>query len=377
MFIVPDRTAAFSDLFETAVVGRTVDLETLVDLDKVLRIAKTPFAKIHYLGGLSVLITFRDKVSAKSFLDSRDVWGPWFLKLDAWRGQCLSMERVVWLKLVGIPLHLLEPDVLLLVGELFGKVLHIPKDLSSDPNLSVCKVGILVGEYRKISDSVVMKWKDRSFRIWVEEEQEDWIPDCLDQEDASFNGDQDCSSPVKSSPVIQKEVSGIGGSGVGQHSEGLYVGEKSDGPEVEEIGDVLGSEDRNNFVPFHADSPMQVERENGGSSSVKKVGNFFGESVSNLSKVGPSIDCQVGAQGNVFFFSSKNKSKRGRKKIVLTQPIRKSRAQGSPNSSPNSLRPVKRSRLQMEEDNIFDKFVWQAPSATVMEGRGDAKGCRR
>ncbi|MFS7888308.1 hypothetical protein Hanom_Chr00s000001g01593421 [Helianthus anomalus] len=42
-----------------------------------------------------------------------------------------------------------------------------------------------------------------------------------------------------------------------------------------------------------------------------------------------------------FFFSSENKSKRGRKKLVLTQPIRKSKAQCSPNSSPNSLRPVR------------------------------------
>ncbi|KAF5810265.1 hypothetical protein HanRHA438_Chr04g0177121 [Helianthus annuus] len=51
MIVVPYRTAAFSELFDVAVVGRAVDLETLVDLDKLLKIAKTPFSNIHYLGG--------------------------------------------------------------------------------------------------------------------------------------------------------------------------------------------------------------------------------------------------------------------------------------------------------------------------------------
>ncbi|KAF5756731.1 putative RNA recognition motif domain, nucleotide-binding alpha-beta plait domain superfamily [Helianthus annuus] len=48
--VVPDRTAAFSELYDVAVVGRAVDLETLVDLDKLLRIAKTSFSNIQYLG---------------------------------------------------------------------------------------------------------------------------------------------------------------------------------------------------------------------------------------------------------------------------------------------------------------------------------------
>ncbi|KAJ0550924.1 putative RNA recognition motif domain, nucleotide-binding alpha-beta plait domain superfamily [Helianthus annuus] len=37
--VVPDRTGAFNDLIGMALVGRTVDLETLVDFDKLLRIA--------------------------------------------------------------------------------------------------------------------------------------------------------------------------------------------------------------------------------------------------------------------------------------------------------------------------------------------------
>ncbi|KAM0070474.1 putative RNA recognition motif domain, nucleotide-binding alpha-beta plait domain superfamily [Helianthus debilis subsp. tardiflorus] len=74
--VVPDRTVAFSDLVGKAVVGRTVDLETLVDFNRLLGIAKSKFAKIHYLGGLSILVSFADEESTKTFLEASNVWGP-------------------------------------------------------------------------------------------------------------------------------------------------------------------------------------------------------------------------------------------------------------------------------------------------------------
>ncbi|KAF5820956.1 putative RNA recognition motif domain, nucleotide-binding alpha-beta plait domain superfamily [Helianthus annuus] len=124
--VVPDKTGAFSNLSGLALVGRTVDLETLVDFDRLLRIAKTIVANIQYLGGLSLLITFHDVASASSFLEHKEVWEPWFSKLDPWSGQTLPLERVAWLKLNGIPLHLFDAAVLGQVGEIFGKVLHVP-----------------------------------------------------------------------------------------------------------------------------------------------------------------------------------------------------------------------------------------------------------
>ncbi|KAJ0521390.1 hypothetical protein HanIR_Chr10g0470271 [Helianthus annuus] len=127
--VLLDRTEAFKDMFGKAVVGRTVDLETLVDFDRLLRIARTDFSNIQYLGGLSILISFSDEVSTKKLLDSREVWGPWFSKLDAWEGQSLPLERVAWLRLHGVPLHLLDPVVLKMIGELFTKVLYVQKIL--------------------------------------------------------------------------------------------------------------------------------------------------------------------------------------------------------------------------------------------------------
>ncbi|KAM0009458.1 putative RNA recognition motif domain, nucleotide-binding alpha-beta plait domain superfamily [Helianthus debilis subsp. tardiflorus] len=75
--VVPDKSGAFKSLFGLSLVGRVVDLETLVDFDRLLSIAKVVVANVQYLGGLSILISFHDEASANKFLESKVVWGPW------------------------------------------------------------------------------------------------------------------------------------------------------------------------------------------------------------------------------------------------------------------------------------------------------------
>ncbi|MFS7910391.1 hypothetical protein Hanom_Chr02g00105791 [Helianthus anomalus] len=43
-----------------------------------------------------------------------------------------------------------------------------------------------------------MKCKRRSFRVWVEEEQDAWFPDCMDC--------MDCASPIDGSPMMSLPV---------------------------------------------------------------------------------------------------------------------------------------------------------------------------
>ncbi|KAM0062238.1 hypothetical protein Hdeb2414_s0004g00145771 [Helianthus debilis subsp. tardiflorus] len=179
VIVVPDRVEAFRDRHGLAVVGRTVNLETLVDIDRLLNIARISVANIQYIGGLSLLISFYDEESVNRYLDLKNIWDPWFSKLDPWRGQSLPLERVAWLKLNGVPLHLLELDVLSQVGEMFGRVLHVPRSVEDDQDLSFVRVGVLVSQSGLLKDEVTLRWKNKSFRIGVEEDREVWVPDCL------------------------------------------------------------------------------------------------------------------------------------------------------------------------------------------------------
>ncbi|KAJ0571130.1 putative RNA recognition motif domain, nucleotide-binding alpha-beta plait domain superfamily [Helianthus annuus] len=76
MVVVPDRMSAYKELHGLAVVGRTTDLETLVDFNRLMKIAKFEYSRLQYLGGLSILISFTDEASAARFLESSNIWGP-------------------------------------------------------------------------------------------------------------------------------------------------------------------------------------------------------------------------------------------------------------------------------------------------------------
>ncbi|KAF5754380.1 putative RNA recognition motif domain, nucleotide-binding alpha-beta plait domain superfamily [Helianthus annuus] len=333
--VVPDRLGAFKSMFGVSLVGRTVDLETLVDFDRLLSIAKPLL---------------------RTFLESKVVWGPWFSKLDPWNGQSLPFERVAWLRLIGIPLHLFEPEVMVQVGELFGKVLHAPKMVEEDLDLSVCSVAVLVGNVGRINDVVSLRWNKKNYRIWVEEESEVWVPDCLG---GSYpNG----SKASTSSPVVEPHRSGS----EGLEESSVKVGD-GEGEEVHGI----------NLEPTHAASnSMHEERDCGGGHDFEER-NTVHINPALFKEVGPEIvgtkdycngQFQQGTFVSVFpevdkvdgaggvgsggpnslgFNLGKVETKRsGFKRPKILAHNRKEKAH---NCSPTELRPKKRSRQVVDE----------------------------
>ncbi|KAJ0622761.1 putative RNA recognition motif domain, nucleotide-binding alpha-beta plait domain superfamily [Helianthus annuus] len=322
--VVPDRTGAFNDLIGMALVGRTVDIETLVDFDKLLRIAKCSVANLQYLGGLSLLISFHDAESAKQFMEAKEVWGPWFSKLDYWSGQSLPLERVAWLKLCGIPLHLLDVDVLGLVGESFGKILHIPKLSEVDLDLSIVRVGVLVGSSGRIIEGVSLKWKDKAFRIWVEEDSDVWVPDCLDRDDESISVDA-------SSPEDIPDVNGcnLGSGEMGEPQSSVF------GEPVEKSPVDAGPS------PDMLNAPRFVERE-----KVAAAGPEDGEDGSGHDLDGRLVSPLVGPGGNGGFVvgSGGNRSRPFRRRGLGQSCFKAQPNSNRPSVSSDTGRPKKRPR---------------------------------
>ncbi|KAF5753882.1 hypothetical protein HanXRQr2_Chr17g0785081 [Helianthus annuus] len=306
--IVPDRTSA------------------------LLSIAKVVVANVQYLGGLTLLISFHDKDSATRFLESKSLWGPWFSRLDGWNGQSFPLERVSWLKLSGIPLHLLSSEVLAQVGELFGKVLHVPKGLEEDQDLSVCRVGVLVGEVDRINVGVSVRWKNRAYRIRVEEDLNDWVPDNLSS--GALPGSGGGSSPL-SSPVSTPVVDGNGSAAWGNVE--MLHGDCGVGVEGSLGGGGAG--------PHDILSPGHADRENGGSNHDVGTGSVDVENPCLVSKaVGPEV------VGNFLCGSGERKSKPTRRRRSGHSSKRaQSVSQFDKVSSPVVERPNKRPRDSVQE----------------------------
>ncbi|KAM0037030.1 hypothetical protein Hdeb2414_s0014g00433401 [Helianthus debilis subsp. tardiflorus] len=312
---------------------------------------------------------FHDGESAKHFLEVKEIWGPWFSKLDPWNGQTLPLERVAWLKLCGIPLHLLDSDVLGLIGEAFRKVLHVPKLLEEDQDLSIVWVGVLVSVSSRIRDVVSLRWGNRGFRIWVEEDPVDWVPDCLARDDGSDLGD------VPSAEAVP--VESMQGSGDGEKEVGSPPG----------IGGATeGSPTFNVPFPQTNKSPLHEEREQAGmetcmvdgvsdredpAGSDSKVGGDLGTIFNYdafLGKVNRATSSEVGNKG-MFAFKSGKKSNRCRKFSSKSQNMG---TVGSPNcllDSSEKSRPTKRNRAQVE--NVSGTCSHDQVQVLMKDIRGD------
>ncbi|KAJ0681873.1 putative RNA recognition motif domain, nucleotide-binding alpha-beta plait domain superfamily [Helianthus annuus] len=300
--VVLDRTAAFRNLWGVAMVAKSVDLETLVDLNRLLRIAKR----------------------SQKFSRSWRCLGPWFSKLDAWEGQSLPFERVAWIRLLGVPLHLLESDVVKMIGERIGKVLYVPKSSAEEKDLSMARVGVLVGEVDRIKEFVVVRWKDRSFRILVEEELDVWVPDCLGVVvDVCPSG----SSPAVASPVDRPVDPGFAGDDNVEVEESC-MGEGAVGVDEPMLfpSKGLGSGEGHNEVHINLESFVDPD-----------VGNRHKEVESN--------------KGGIHYFKAGRKSKRFRKGGSKNSGHA---VVGSPSGFLDSIekgRPKKRNRVQESEFN--------------------------
>ncbi|MFS7908363.1 hypothetical protein Hanom_Chr01g00082281 [Helianthus anomalus] len=145
-----------------------------------------------------------------------------------------------------------------MVGELFGFVLHVPKVLHEDLDLSVFKIGVLVGEVQRIREVVSLKWKERVFRIWVEEDQDVWVPDSLK---GDLGGSPTYDSPMMSSPVVDLGNSKVVEGGQSQKSAGAVSVEESPAVDVA-IPDVdcrMHDKTKGNGESRHNDGAADVE----------------------------------------------------------------------------------------------------------------------
>ncbi|KAF5783298.1 putative RNA recognition motif domain, nucleotide-binding alpha-beta plait domain superfamily [Helianthus annuus] len=177
---------AFSIWCDRAVIGRAKDFQRLINLQNWVLERLLNGVGIKYVGGLSVMLVFDNELEAALFLSDEAKWKESFSKVAVWKGQVLVNERIAWLKIFGVPTCIADNAVFNQIGAKFGPIMQPAQLTDEDGDLSYVCIGVLVGEVNRINQMVSIRWHDKMFRARVEEEQNDWIPDCLiDEEDVS------------------------------------------------------------------------------------------------------------------------------------------------------------------------------------------------
>ncbi|KAK9067565.1 hypothetical protein SSX86_011676 [Deinandra increscens subsp. villosa] len=193
---VDNHVHAFSSMHGKALVVKMVDLQGLKNIKVILSELCQGTGKVQYLGGLDVFVSFEDSEAAEIVLEAAKLRVNTFSSVTIWSGQPLAFERIAWLKVKGIPLHLHTNNVVDVVGNLFGKVVHNASKGEYDHDLSYDIIGVLAGDGKRIDEEVTLNWNGRKFRVWVAEEFGEWIPDFVDVVDKKDGESVDSDSNV-------------------------------------------------------------------------------------------------------------------------------------------------------------------------------------
>ncbi|MFS7980763.1 hypothetical protein Hanom_Chr10g00943071 [Helianthus anomalus] len=195
---IDDDLDILQNLVGFALVMRCVDLLTLKKVNLILKEMDAGESRVQYLGA---------KEDASNFTS-----------VSRWEGQSIAFERLVWIKIKGILVHLLDDSIIDKVEESFGKIMHRPPRSVEDADLSSEFIGVLVGEGKRITEEVTISWRDRKFKVWVDEESGVWVPEFIEvnqdngcdmEEDGSDQeGEEDRDSDSEEEDGGVEEVAG-------------------------------------------------------------------------------------------------------------------------------------------------------------------------
>ncbi|CAH1418163.1 unnamed protein product [Lactuca virosa] len=183
---------AYHRLHRTSLIREALTLDHLGHTPKLLRDNGETDLEITYVGGLRVLFLFDGSVDAKDFLNNENRWKE-FLKLVNWSDKTdMQVERVAWIRIIGLPLYLWGDRNFASITEWLGKTIAPYEDLSNRVDLSCPKIGILTSRKTRINDELQVSIDGRVLKIGITEFDEDWFPFRFDKsEDYYETQDED------------------------------------------------------------------------------------------------------------------------------------------------------------------------------------------
>ncbi|KAJ0740034.1 hypothetical protein HanOQP8_Chr06g0212391 [Helianthus annuus] len=219
----PVNSEAKKKLEFKSLVGEAKDINILNNLKDTLEEGLV----LRYLGVLKVLISFNSVKEADDYLRLKvEEWEKWFSRLYIWEGIPPVFERVAWIKVIGVPVSLWDRHILNKIGERCGRLLVKSEVSTEDGNMAEDRLAILVKSGKRVSEELMLTWKDHSLTVWVEEIVGQWSLDFLekrrsdDEEMSSVFGDKspELVSPTKSPEGEKSNVAGD------EQLEGVHVG---------------------------------------------------------------------------------------------------------------------------------------------------------
>ncbi|KAI3682906.1 hypothetical protein L1987_83270 [Smallanthus sonchifolius] len=126
-----------------------------------------------------ILITFATYAEAEEFVRDNQRWSNVLSEVEIWKGQDYGQERIIWLKIMGVPVHLWESQVFDAIAASMGKVVAQSHATFNGEGGDLIRdtVGIIVEKEWNIQEEITLKWRDKTYSVWCKEDDDGWCPE--------------------------------------------------------------------------------------------------------------------------------------------------------------------------------------------------------
>ncbi|KAL4564865.1 hypothetical protein LXL04_028939 [Taraxacum kok-saghyz] len=143
-------------LRKTSLIGEASSLTHLGHLPKLLRTWNGARIGVSYLGEMRVLLEFDNSVAAREFQDNKDRWKEYMNWIDEGEKVDIGSDRVAWIRIVGLPLHLWGKRNFAAITKEFGKTIAPFEAFTERVDLSCVKIGILTEKRLRINEEMFL-----------------------------------------------------------------------------------------------------------------------------------------------------------------------------------------------------------------------------
>ncbi|KAF5794525.1 putative RNA recognition motif domain, nucleotide-binding alpha-beta plait domain superfamily [Helianthus annuus] len=154
-----------------SIIGYTKEVMTVRNVRMFMEKHDLSDVGLSYVGGVTFMLTFKDKSSAREYMNSLSVlFHEIFSNFFLWNGEDIPFNRVAKINVVGVPFIIRDNSLFDRIGGMFGEVIKQSSFSWQNEDNSSGSVTVITEQKSRVDEDVVIKWNNKSIVAWVSED---------------------------------------------------------------------------------------------------------------------------------------------------------------------------------------------------------------
>ncbi|KAM0034420.1 putative RNA recognition motif domain, nucleotide-binding alpha-beta plait domain superfamily [Helianthus debilis subsp. tardiflorus] len=153
-----------------SIIGSTKTIMSVRKVRLVLDEVGLTEVGLSFVGGLTYMLTFSDKMSAARGMETySETFHNIFSMFYLWNGKDIPYSRLSTIYISGVPFVIRDNKLFDDIGGLFGSIIQPSSFSWQNEDNSNSSLVVLTSQVSRIEEAVVIKWKERTVVTWASE----------------------------------------------------------------------------------------------------------------------------------------------------------------------------------------------------------------